>query len=59
AAAPQWWFPSGGGRELGWAVWQQAVGSSYVILAAAVLLLSAVRPLTGGQRPAPPPQLTW
>jgi alpha-1,2-mannosyltransferase len=44
AAAPQWWFPSGGSRELGWAVWQQAVGSSYVILAAAVLLVSAVRP---------------
>jgi alpha-1,2-mannosyltransferase len=44
AAAPQWWFPSGGNRELGWAVWQQAVGSSYVILAAAVLVLSAVRP---------------
>ena len=42
ASAPQWWFPSGGNRELGWAVWQQAVGSSYVILAAAVLLLSAV-----------------
>ena len=42
AASPQWWFPSGGNRELGWAVWQQAVGSSYVILAAVVLLLSAV-----------------
>jgi len=41
AAAPQWWFPSGGNRELGWAAWQQAVGSSYVIVAAAVLLLSA------------------
>jgi alpha-1,2-mannosyltransferase len=44
AAAPQWWFPSGGNRELGWALWQQAVGSSYVILAAAVLLLAAARP---------------
>ena len=41
AAAPQWWFPSGGNRELSWALWQQAVGSSYVILAAAVLLWSA------------------
>jgi alpha-1,2-mannosyltransferase len=41
AAAPQWWFPSGGSRELGWAAWQQILGSSYVILAAGVLLLSA------------------
>ena len=41
AAAPQWWFPSGGTAELRWAAWQQVLGSSYVILAAAVLLLSA------------------
>jgi len=40
-AAPQWWFPSTGGRELRWAVWQQATGSSYVLFAALVLLLSA------------------
>jgi alpha-1,2-mannosyltransferase len=39
AAAPQWWFPSGGNRELGWAAWQQVVGSSYVILATVILLL--------------------
>ena len=54
AAAPQWWFPSGGGRELGWAFWQQAVGSSYVLLAAVVLLLSAVWPPNSdapGRRP--------
>jgi alpha-1,2-mannosyltransferase len=50
AAAPQWWFPSGGNRELGWAGWQQAVGSSYVILAAVVLLLSAVA--SGASAPA-------
>ena len=50
AAAPQWWFPSGGNRELGWAVWQQAVGSSYVILAAAVLLWSAAP--SGASAPA-------
>ena len=42
AAAPQWWFPSGGNRELHWAAWQQVLGSSYVILAAVVLLRSAV-----------------
>jgi alpha-1,2-mannosyltransferase len=41
AAAPQWWFPSGENRELRWAAWQQVIGSSYVIVAVAVLLLSA------------------
>jgi alpha-1,2-mannosyltransferase len=40
AAAPQWWFPSGAGRELSWAVWQQVIGSSYVIFAASVLIFS-------------------
>ena len=28
AAAPQWWLPSGGDRELRWAAWQQVLGSS-------------------------------
>ena len=42
AAAPQWWFPSGGNRELHWAAWQQVLGSSYVILAAVVLVGSAM-----------------
>jgi alpha-1,2-mannosyltransferase len=42
AAAPQWWFPSGGNRELGWAAWQQVLGSSYVILVAVVLMGSAM-----------------
>jgi alpha-1,2-mannosyltransferase len=41
AAAPQWWFPAGANRELGWAPWQQAIGSAYVIYAALVLLLPA------------------
>lgn len=40
ALSPQWWFASGGNRELHWAAWQQLVGSSYVIFAAAVLLVS-------------------
>ena len=43
ALSPQWWFPSGGNRELHWAVWEQAVGSSYVIFATAVLLAAAWR----------------
>ena len=41
AAAPQWWFPHGAGRELRWAPWEQAAGSSYVLFAAAVLILAA------------------
>jgi alpha-1,2-mannosyltransferase len=41
AAAPQWWFPTGGNRETHWTAWQQAIGSSYVIFAAVILLLSA------------------
>jgi alpha-1,2-mannosyltransferase len=44
ALSPQWWFPSGGNRELHWAVWEQAVGSSYVIFATVVLLTAAWRP---------------
>lgn len=43
AAAPQWWFPHGANRELHWAAWQQVIGSSYVIFAVVILLLSAVR----------------
>ncbi len=35
AAAPQWWFPHGAGRELRWAPWEQAAGSSYVLFAVA------------------------
>jgi alpha-1,2-mannosyltransferase len=41
AAAPQWWFPHGENREILWAAWQQVLGSSYVIYAVVILLLSA------------------
>jgi alpha-1,2-mannosyltransferase len=44
ALSPQWWFPSGGNRELLWTAWEQAVGSSYVIFAAVVLLAAACWP---------------
>jgi alpha-1,2-mannosyltransferase len=44
AVSPQWWFPSGGNRELHWAAWEQAVGSSYVIFAAVILLAAACWP---------------
>jgi len=47
ATAPQSWFPSGtAGREPRWAAWQQAIGSSYVLFAALMLLLSACALLT-------------
>jgi alpha-1,2-mannosyltransferase len=41
-AGPQWWFPRGDLRELAWPGWEQAVGSAYVIFAAALLLYAAV-----------------
>jgi alpha-1,2-mannosyltransferase len=41
AAAPQWWFPSGGNMDLHWAAWQQILGASYVIFASFMLALSA------------------
>jgi alpha-1,2-mannosyltransferase len=44
AVSPQWWFPSGGNRELHWTAWEQAVGSSYVIFAAVVLSAAACLP---------------
>jgi hypothetical protein len=42
AAAPQWWFPDGGNRELRWAVWEQLIGSSYVIYAVIVLFTGGI-----------------
>jgi alpha-1,2-mannosyltransferase len=45
-AAAQWWFPAGHDRELHWAAWQQVLGSSYVIFAVVILLLSAAGKLT-------------
>jgi alpha-1,2-mannosyltransferase len=42
AAGPQWWFPRGHFRELGWSAWQQIVGSAYVGFAAIILVIAAV-----------------
>ena len=53
ATAPQSWFPPGAaGREPQWAAWQQAIGSSYVLFAALMLLLSAGALLTPLTRPS-------
>ena len=40
AAAPQFWFRHGHRRELHWALWQQAAGSSYVVFAVLILALA-------------------
>jgi len=58
ATAPQWWLGRFAGPELRWAVWQQAIGSSYVFFGALVLLLSAcgqLTPPTPAARAAPDP----
>ena len=57
ATAPQWWLGKLAGPELRWAAWQQVLGSSYVLFAALVLVLSACGLLTPreGRRPVPPP----
>jgi alpha-1,2-mannosyltransferase len=41
AASPSWLLPSGHDADLRWAPWEQVAGNSYVIFAAAALLLSA------------------
>jgi hypothetical protein len=51
AVSPQWWFPSGGNRELHWTGWEQALGSSYVIFAAVVLLAAACWPRRRSVKP--------
>jgi alpha-1,2-mannosyltransferase len=61
AVSPQWLLPHGTDHELHWAAWEQLAGSSYVLLAVAVLAVSAagrrrtagnvaVSPATGGVR---------
>ena len=50
ATAPQWWLGKFAGQALSWAPWQQVIGSSYVLFAALVLLLSACGRIT---RPMP------
>lgn len=61
AVSPQWCFPDGGNRELHWAAWEQALGSSYVIYAAAILTGTALwgtsrrhRTEAGSHRPLSP-----
>jgi alpha-1,2-mannosyltransferase len=41
AAAPQFWLPHGRNMEPHWAAWQQAIGNSYALFAALILLLAS------------------
>jgi len=41
AIAPHWLLPTGGGRELHWAWWQQAAGDSYVLIGLTALTHAA------------------
>jgi alpha-1,2-mannosyltransferase len=45
AIAPHCLLPSGGGRELHWAWWQQAVGDFYTLIALATLTWTAIKDL--------------
>ena len=45
AIAPHWLLPSGGGRELHWSWWQQALGDSYALTALTALTWAAIKKL--------------
>jgi hypothetical protein len=46
---PQMWFPHQDNLELGWGWWEQIIGSSYVWVAVAALLIFALRPASPAQ----------
>ena len=45
AIAPHWLLPSGGGRELYWSWWQQAMGDSYALIGLVILTWAAIKNL--------------
>ncbi len=51
---PQWLLPHSEDKELGWAWWQQLIGSSYVLatLAVFVVAVATYHPVTAGVRKA-------
>jgi alpha-1,2-mannosyltransferase len=49
-AAPQIWFPHGSNLELGWAWWEQIIGSAYVWVAITALAVYAIRRAGPGPR---------
>jgi alpha-1,2-mannosyltransferase len=54
AIAPHWLLPSGGGRELHWAWWQQTAGDSYALIGLGVLAQAAIKNLLPRQKPRDP-----
>jgi alpha-1,2-mannosyltransferase len=54
AIAPHWLLPSGGGRELHWAWWQQAAGDSYALLGLAALTQAGLKHLLLRPKPGDP-----
>jgi alpha-1,2-mannosyltransferase len=54
AIAPHWLLPSGDGRELHWAWWQQAAGDSYALTALATLTHAAINNLLPRPKPLDP-----
>jgi alpha-1,2-mannosyltransferase len=54
AIAPHWLLPSGGGQELHWSWWQQAVGDSYVLIGLAALTQAAITNLPPHRKPLDP-----
>jgi alpha-1,2-mannosyltransferase len=51
AIAPHWLLPSGAGRELHWAWWQQALGDSYSLTGFAALATATVKNLLPRPKP--------
>jgi hypothetical protein len=51
AIAPHWLLPAGGGRELYWSWWQQAMGDSYALIALAALTQAAIKHLLPRPKP--------
>jgi alpha-1,2-mannosyltransferase len=54
AIAPHWLLPTGGGRELHWPWWQQAVGDSCALTALAALTRAAINHLPPRPKPCDP-----
>ncbi len=54
SVGPHWLLPHQRDREAGWALWQQLIGSSYVLVTFAILAIGAVlyRPAAAGVRKA-------
>ncbi|RMI29720.1 DUF2029 domain-containing protein [Nocardia stercoris] len=52
AIGPHWLLPHSRNREAGWSLWEQLVGSSYVLVTFAIVVLAALSHQAQGGRPA-------